>query len=196
MSVSPSPTLAPSLRVLPTVLYFDGDVLAQRLLVAVHRFRRLPMEQLEHDLGRGEWVLVCSSEERLQQNYERIRLPNVRVIGVADARFRDPRVDGVVHMYLPPNTSAELVERAVENALDHITLIANRFEINEQLTIATQEINELNKIGAALSAEHDTQKLREIILRKSRELMQSDAVSLYLGEPPTPPPSAKPDAEM
>src|SRR5206468_7052271 len=39
-----------------------------------------------------------------------------------------------------------------------------------------------NQIDAALSAEHDTAKLLEMILTKSREITQSDAGSLYLVE--------------
>src|SRR5204863_8949609 len=37
-----------------------------------------------------------------------------------------------------------------------------------------------NAIGAALSAEHDTGKLLELILTKCREITRSDAGSLYL----------------
>ena len=47
---------------------------------------------------------------------------------------------------------------------------------------ATQEIHELNQIGAALSAQHDTGKLLEMILTKSREITHADAGSLYLVE--------------
>jgi HD-GYP domain-containing protein (c-di-GMP phosphodiesterase class II) len=70
----------------------------------------------------------------------------------------------------------------VQNALDHIHLIASRQEVNDRLAFATWEINELNRIGAALSAEHDTGKLLEMILTKSRELIKCDAGSLYIVE--------------
>jgi HD-GYP domain-containing protein (c-di-GMP phosphodiesterase class II) len=45
-----------------------------------------------------------------------------------------------------------------------------------------REISELNQIGAALSAEHDTEKLLDLILTKSRAITQSDAGSLYIVE--------------
>ena len=70
----------------------------------------------------------------------------------------------------------------MDNALDHIHLLATRREANERLDRATQEINELNAIGAALSAEHDTEQLLEMILTKSREITKSDAGSLYVVE--------------
>ena len=50
------------------------------------------------------------------------------------------------------------------------------------LTAAFEEINALNKIGAALSAERDIPKLLEMILQKSREITNSDAGALYLVE--------------
>src|SRR5947209_5601489 len=46
----------------------------------------------------------------------------------------------------------------------------------------SQENHELNQIGIALSAEHDTEKLLEMILTKSREFTKSDAGSIYLVE--------------
>jgi HD-GYP domain-containing protein (c-di-GMP phosphodiesterase class II) len=87
-----------------------------------------------------------------------------------------------VYAYLPILTPPEIMERMVDNAIDHIQLLHNRREINEKLTGATREIHELNQIGAALSAEHDTGKLLEMILTKSRQITQSDAGSLYLVE--------------
>jgi len=54
----------------------------------------------------------------------------------------------------------------------------------EQLDAAvarkSQELHELNKIGVALSAERDIDKLLELILLKSREITAADAGSLYL----------------
>src|SRR5512145_1205780 len=48
-----------------------------------------------------------------------------------------------------------------------------------------RELHELNKIGVALSAERDIEKLLETILLKSREITAADAGSLYLVERPT-----------
>jgi len=60
--------------------------------------------------------------------------------------------------------------------------LATRQEAHERLALATHEINELNRIGAALSAEHDTGKLLELILLKCREITKADAGSLYVVE--------------
>src|SRR5947199_144331 len=73
-------------------------------------------------------------------------------------------------------------KRTMDNALDHIHLIQVREQINERLRGVTREIQELNKIGAALSAEHHLDNLLELILTKSRHITNADAGSLYLVE--------------
>ncbi len=169
-------------RTLPGVLYFQGDEDARRILTGMNRYRRSAFEQLEQNLREGDWVLLCSSERLVAENYHRVRLPNVRVLAISEMRFRDARTDGAVYSYVHPATPPEMVERAIENALDHINLLATRSDVSGKLANATNEINELNIIGAALSAEHDTERLLEIILTKSREITRSDAGSLYLVE--------------
>src|SRR5437763_1437996 len=48
----------------------------------------------------------------------------------------------------------------------------------------SHQLEELNRIGAALSAERDTARLLDLILTKAREITASDAGSLYVVEPP------------
>jgi HD-GYP domain-containing protein (c-di-GMP phosphodiesterase class II) len=52
-----------------------------------------------------------------------------------------------------------------------------------ELAILARELEELNRIGAALSEERDVARLLELILTKAREITSSDAGSLYLVEP-------------
>jgi HD-GYP domain-containing protein (c-di-GMP phosphodiesterase class II) len=175
---------ASSARPLPFIVYFEQDEPAARILKSfdgARNFRRCAYEKLEEP-GDVERVLVTSSERLLSENHEKIRSLNCRIIALAENRFRDPRLDATVYAYAPPTTPAPLLGRLVENALDHIHLIASRKELHERLVFATREINELNKIGAALSAEHDTGKLLEMILTESREITNSDAGSLYIVE--------------
>jgi HD-GYP domain-containing protein (c-di-GMP phosphodiesterase class II) len=61
-------------------------------------------------------------------------------------------------------------------------LVQTRREANDKLALANSEIYELNHIGAALSAEHETRELLELILTKCREITRADAGSLYLVE--------------
>ena len=170
------------LLALPVVAYFEGDVTAAGYFHHVRRFRRVAFHTLGPESADLECVVLVSREDLLQKHYSRLRVPNMRVLALAGHAFRDPRNDGAVYAYLPPDVPETLLERMVENALDHIHLLHSRQEANQRLADAGREIHELNRIGAALSAEHDPERLLELILSKSRELTASDAGSIYLVE--------------
>ncbi len=55
-------------------------------------------------------------------------------------------------------------------------------QLDDALRRKREEVSDLNKIGLALSAEHDTDALLRLILEKSREITCADAGSLYLVE--------------
>jgi HD-GYP domain-containing protein (c-di-GMP phosphodiesterase class II) len=172
----------PAVRPLPLVIYFEGDERVRQVLNGLHRYRRMPYDALDREAQEIERVVIASSQAQLERHYNALRKPNVRVIGMCENRFRDARMDGAVYAYLPPTTPLSLLERMIDNAIDHIQLLSNRNELNDRLTMASREIQELNQIGAALSAEHNTSTLLEMILTKSREITKSDAGSLYLVE--------------
>jgi len=54
--------------------------------------------------------------------------------------------------------------------------------LDDALRRKREEVSDLNKIGLALSAEHDIDALLRLILEKSREITCADAGSLYLVE--------------
>ncbi len=83
---------------------------------------------------------------------------------------------GFLSKPLHPRVADSLARAAQEN----LALCAGRARLERHLAKAFVEIDELNNIGAALSAERDTNKLFELILQKSREITRSDAGSLYL----------------
>ena len=176
------PTANAALRVLPLLVSFDEEPEVRRNLPEVPRYRRISFEsslKLPSDVER---IVISSSERLLTEFYDEIRKPSCRVIVLADERLRDPRVDALVYAYLPAGTPQALLERTIDNALDHIHLIHVREQINERLRGVTREIQELNQIGAALSAEHHLDSLLELILTKSRHITNADAGSLYLVE--------------
>ena len=180
-ALKPSISTPPG-RGLPFLAFFETDDVARKAIVTVHRFRKIPFENLHGHPTEVDRILITASERLLTQFRERMRAQNFRVIALSDERFKDPRLDGFVFAYLPLATHAELIERMVDNALDHIHLHQTRRESQERLSNAAKEIDELNKIGAALSAEHDAGKLLDMILTKCREITNADAGSLYLVE--------------
>ena len=75
-----------------------------------------------------------------------------------------------------------VLEGTVRSALENLRLGSANRELTESLKRAHDEIDDLNRIGIALSVERDVQPLLELILGKSREITGSDAGSLYLVE--------------
>jgi HD-GYP domain-containing protein (c-di-GMP phosphodiesterase class II) len=95
-----------------------------------------------------------------------------------DAIARFPFIDGVLVRPVTPGRLRHRLERALDTLQDRRAV--------EQLQLAVarkgQDLHELNKIGVALSAERDIDKLLELILLKCREITAADAGSLYLVE--------------
>jgi HD-GYP domain-containing protein (c-di-GMP phosphodiesterase class II) len=170
------------MRPLPVIAHFTGDPACERYLHGLQRFRRVQLGSTSMPADDAERIVLISNEVLIEQHYRELRVPNTRVLALSDRRFRDPRNDGAVYAYLPANVPEALLERMVDNALDHIHLVHSRQEVNERLADAGQEIHELNQIGVALSSEHDPERLLSLILAKSREFTRSDAGSIYLVE--------------
>ncbi|MBZ5505965.1 MAG: GAF domain-containing protein [Acidobacteriia bacterium] len=172
----------PGMRALPILAYFAEDAIAAKYFNGVQRFRRMLFGEISGEHADVERIILVSKEDLVEQHYNQLRVPNTRVLALANSRFKDPRNDGAVYAYLPYDVPESLLERMADNALDHIHLVHTRHEVNQRLAGASQEIHELNQIGMALSAEHDPGKLLELILTKSREFTSSDAGSVYLVE--------------
>jgi HD-GYP domain-containing protein (c-di-GMP phosphodiesterase class II) len=169
-------------RKLPSAIYFEADLPARSAVSQCVRIQHASFESLSAERIAGENVFVITDESLFAEYLKVLRAPNFRVIALSDERFRDARLDGTVYGYLPKSTSAPLLERMFDNAIDHMHLVQTRREASDKLALANSEINELNHIGAALSAEHDTRELLELILTKCREITRADAGSLYLVE--------------
>jgi len=170
------PAAGSTLRVLPLLVCFDEEIEVRKSLVDIQRYRQVSFESALKLPADAERIVISGDESLLLRFYEEIRKPSCRLIALTNHRFHDPRLDALVYAYLPTNTPHALLERTVDNALDHIHLIHVREQINERLRGVTREIQELNKIGAALSAEHHLDRLLELILTKagtSRMQMQA-----------------------
>ncbi len=181
-AVAPKRRDTTGMRPLPVIAYFADDTIACRYFLNVQRFRRQKFEALAGESPELERIVLVSSEDLVEQHYHSLRLPNTRVLALTNMRFKDPRNDGAIYAYLPMDVPETLLDRMVDNALDHIHLVHTRHEVNQRLAGASHEIHELNQIGVALSSERDSERLLELILTKSRAFTASDAGSIYLVE--------------
>lgn len=91
---------------------------------------------------------------------------------------RLPFVDDVLPRPVSPALLKLRLERARELHRGRQTIE----QLDSALDQKARDLEELNAIGVALSAEHDLAKLLELILRKCREITVADAGSLYLVE--------------
>jgi HD-GYP domain-containing protein (c-di-GMP phosphodiesterase class II) len=83
---------------------------------------------------------------------------------------------------LPRKISANSIERTIAMAFENIDLSLRERATREDLERAEREMEQLNRIGVALSAERDITRLLGLILREAREITSADAGSLYLVE--------------
>jgi hypothetical protein len=125
----------------------------------------------------ADWKQDAKDLERLLESADR-----QRVIYFAGVNPPAPQPNGPVFAFLPPSTPHDLIERTLASAFENLELAERLAETERTCQALAHEIAELNRIGIALSAERDTQKLLELILRASREITCADAGSLYLVE--------------
>ncbi len=108
--------------------------------------------------------------------------PRLRVIYLAKSGAKASDGRRRAFAYLPPRPSPAILAQTLASAFENLTLDTRLAQAETQLKRSRREIAELNRIGVALSAEKDVQKLLDLILRASREITSSDAGSLYLVE--------------
>ena len=174
--------------------FFPSDSAAEATLRVLSEGGPVPFDQLlsEHEEA---IVLIVSDPVRLSQHASHVQRDNIRVLAIAAEPYELIELDALVHNYLPPGTPTSILRRAIDNAIAHVLLWKGFQSLDDRFAGLTREIHELNEIGAALSAEHDTAKLLEMILTKCRGITRADAGSLYLVEyeastdPPPPPPA-------
>jgi len=114
--------------------------------------------------------------------------PGVRLVGVVangqddNKRHNDGLADPDIFACVPQDASRALVEKLIAAAFANIELAERERTAREELARTEREMDELNRIGVALSATRDVNALLEMILVKSRAITGADAGSLYLVE--------------
>jgi len=87
-----------------------------------------------------------------------------------------------IFAYLSTKAARPVVQRTLEAAFESIELAERERAAREDLQRAEREMEELNRIGVALSSTRDIGTLLNLILQKAREVTNADAGSLYLVE--------------
>jgi HD-GYP domain-containing protein (c-di-GMP phosphodiesterase class II) len=101
------------------------------------------------------------------------------VVDIAEADEAAKRFPFLDDVLIRP-VSGNRLRLHLERALDALSSRRAIEQLDEAVARKTQDLHELNKIGVALSAERDINKLLDLILFKCREITAADAGSLYL----------------
>ena len=121
------------------------------------------------------------------------RQPAVRLVGLGtgnEAAAAEPsastagkrRRASVLSAVLPRRSPPGQVAQAIGAAFENIEIALRESGAREELARVEREMEALNRIGVALSAERDITRLLGLILSKTREITAADAGSLYLVE--------------
>ena len=109
--------------------------------------------------------------------------PGMRVVALAGTQSQAAAApDGEFFAVLPRRVSGAFLARAVNSAFETIELAERERTSRQEVNRVEREMEELNHIGVALSAERDITRLLNLILQKAREVTSADAGSLYLVE--------------
>jgi HD-GYP domain-containing protein (c-di-GMP phosphodiesterase class II) len=107
-------------------------------------------------------------------------LPVVAVSGDGDGV--PPVLDELVFDVLPDKPREKELLRTLRSASQLLESQQNLLESRKAAEQRARELEELNAIGIALSAERNHERLLNLILTKSREITKADAGSLFLVE--------------
>ena len=140
--------------------------------------RRIPVPE------RGDTPVVCFADlgardlTALRRLVRRARA--IRLIGISRNGANQPAPGFFATLSRKANPS--LVRKTVDAAVANIELAQRERAARAELARAEREMEELNRIGIALSQTREIGALLNLILSKAREITGADAGSLYLVE--------------
>lgn len=127
--------------------------------------------------------LTQSGKELWDALAHRQEAPSPAIVVVGDGRAKAPPGFPPCRR-VPEGADTDTLYEAVAGALCQARLEQRAQRLEGDLEFKTREMEALKRIGIALSAERDLERLLELILQKSREITQADGGSLYLVEGP------------
>ena len=145
-------------------------------------------EELVYEFQIGHSTLVLIDESFLKQvNHtlcEKIKTSNLPFIGIIQVGDNEIIEMPAVNFYdiVPFPINKMKLALSIGHAMAQYQMRCEISRLNSKLNLQGNELYELNKIGIALSAERDMDKLLDLILLKSREITGADAGSIYLVE--------------
>jgi HD-GYP domain-containing protein (c-di-GMP phosphodiesterase class II) len=91
-----------------------------------------------------------------------------------------PEELGVTTLELPPDASPAAIRDLIRVAMENVVLKQQVAQLEGEAHRRHRQFRELNRIGIALSAERDIERLQSFILTTMRQLTHADGASLWL----------------
>jgi len=85
-----------------------------------------------------------------------------------------------IALEIPPEAPAAMIRKLVQVAMENIELKLRVADLESEAHRRLRQFRELNRIGVALSAEKDIDRLQSFILTTMRQLTHADGASLWL----------------
>ena len=162
-------------------------------------FRLLPLEKSKPDalplsLDPGGVVLLVALEKDDWPQWVKLLRGDdgFRLVGIVNGRLRggsrrSTRARGGTFpanffACLPRRAPSTVLKQTILSAFASLELAARERAAREELERTRLEMEELNRIGLALSSTHDVNALLNLILERARAITSADAGSLYLVE--------------
>ena len=167
------------------VWYFEDSPVAPlaRKLPKGYSGRSVPRGETANGAGPGAqiWLADYTRDAKALDELARPN-PGVRVVYLLKAKARPPGNSRNAFVFLPAQTTPALLARTLDSAFETGKLAVQAATAEDRLQKSYHEIQELNRIGVALSSERNPEKLFHMILDASRKITSSDAGSLYMVE--------------
>jgi len=110
------------------------------------------------------------------------RLPLVRLIGAVKKRAPAPIRGLEWFAWVARDSSRMVFEQTVAAAFSSLELAYEHQTARDELARIQREMEQLDRIGVALSSTHESDAVLELILTKMREITGADAGSIYVVE--------------
>ncbi|MDH5720070.1 MAG: GAF domain-containing protein [Spirochaetia bacterium] len=176
------------------IIYVEKNLNLQKIQVEGANIKSVLLNDEDIDIELDElfaiWVL---SHDHIKENEEKfwnlIRAhagTNHRIILIVDKSFINYKFDiipdDIFYQIFYTECDETLLSFSIKNAFDTLKLFSENLKLQTDLTLSSQDIHGLTKVGQALGTERDFDKLIELILLKARELVSADGGSIYLTE--------------
>lgn len=139
--------------------------------------------------GAGVWLATATgfgdTSESISASIAALDLPAhlaLVLVSELEQTYLEPEADAKVFSYLNPHAPVHLQAKILRSALTTVRLQHEQERMAAGLASRDRQLQELNQIGVALSAERDVDSLLGLILSKARDITRADAGSLYLVE--------------